>query len=85
MQKQQQAMPSSTDKMQQQQQQLLAQTMSDADMKKACEKVIDAVRQNDLKKIKRYLTRYANHASKVSYRSYTFLHPTHTPFNLMFQ
>lgn len=54
--------------MQQQQQ----QPMTDAEIKNACEKVIQAVRQNDQKKIKRYLTRYGSYASKVSLGSLVY-------------
>jgi hypothetical protein len=53
-----------------QQQQQQQQQMTDAEIKNSCEKVIQAVRQNDHKKIKRYLTRYGNNASKVSRRSH---------------
>ncbi len=47
----------------QQQQQLI----SDTELKIACQNAIEAVRQNDIKKVKRYLTKYAGQVSKVSY------------------
>lgn len=41
-------------------------SMSENDLRNACEKVIDAARHNDTKKTQRYLSRYSSHSSKVS-------------------
>ena len=45
---------------------ILVRNLEGDEIRKACDKVLEAVRLDDVKKMKRYLNRYANDLIKVS-------------------
>lgn len=45
---------------------ILGKNLTDEEINKACEKMLEAIRCDDIKKIKRYINRYGNDLVKVS-------------------